>query len=190
MRASLRSTVVVIATASVLAVSAGHVSAAQTHDNNVVRQPALIIPPIQPTYLPTIQPTFLALPDLTIGLVAINSCVWSTYTDGYVWISPLIEAYGTGFNIPAHAFYTMTSNYDLHVASGSLPVGSPTHWAMIVGKATNLPELGHVMTLTMTVDPNNAVAESNESNNVGTITVDLTHVTTVPGIWDTTVPCY
>jgi hypothetical protein len=190
MRTGIRNLAIAIAATALVAASVGHASAAQTHNPAAVRQPAIILPPIQPTNVPPIHPTFMALPDLTIGLAALYGCTWATFADGDVWVDPLIEAYGTGFNIPAHVLYWMTSNYDSHAAGGQLTVNSAQTWGIDIGPAASLPALGHVLKLTLTVDWNNAVAESNESNNVGTITIDLTHVTSPPGISFVPIACY
>jgi hypothetical protein len=145
--------------------------------------------PVAPIIVITPQPTFTLhlYPDLTIGRA--GGCTWYRGAEGDVWINPLIEAYGSGFFVPGHTSFNMVSNYDKHTAGGSLTPNVAQTWAIDIGPASSLPALGHYVTLTLNVDPTHEVAESNESNNTGYITVDLTGYSAPPGIYETPVPC-
>jgi ABC-type transport system substrate-binding protein len=137
----------------------------------------------------TPRPTFTLhlYPDLTIGRA--GGCTWYRGAEGDVWLNPLIEAYATGFGIPAHTSFNMVSNYDKHTAGGTLTPNLAQTWAIDIGPAASLPALGHPVLLTLNVDPTHEVAESNETNNTGYITVDLTGFSSPPGIAETPVPC-
>jgi hypothetical protein len=145
------------------------------------------IPP--PRIIITPRPTFTIhlYPDLTIGLA--GGCTWSRDVDGEVWLSPTIEAHATGFGIPARTSFNMSSNYYPETAGGTLTPNVAQTWAIDIGPAASLPALGHVVTLTLNVDPTHEVAESNETNNTGYITVNLTGFTSPPGGSETPVPC-
>jgi hypothetical protein len=203
MHASLRGLALCAAATSLFAVTAcsdaashatGRLSAAPAPVAAPVNLSANVAPraiiTIRPTLPPpTIRPTLRLLPDLTIGLDSTHTCTWSTDVDGEVWVNPLIELRGTGFNIPPSASFNMMSNYYPAGAGGLLSVNVPQTWAIDIGPSANLPALGHVLVLTLTADPTHEVTESNESNNTGTITINLTGVSSPPGGSDTPIAC-
>jgi hypothetical protein len=142
----------------------------------IVRVPVTLHPTVtpHPTVIP--HPSSTArrpvLGDLTIHLVR-GGCGFYSDTSGGLWLNPRLEAGWTGPGpFPAaNLGFSMTTNYGKATAGGPVTSTTPFTWAIGGEPAVGNAWLGHTVKITVTIDPGNDVAETNESNNVAIITV-------------------
>jgi hypothetical protein len=125
--------------------------------------------PTTVTHPPTLR---AVLGDLTIRQVN-DVCGFYTDTDGGLWINPTLRVGWTGPGpFPAAGLgFSMTTSPGNATAGGPVTSTNPFTWAIGVAKGSVSSWLGHTVVITVTIDPGNVVPESNESNNVTTITV-------------------
>jgi hypothetical protein len=67
----------------------------------------------------------------------------------------------------------MTTNYGKKTAGGPVTSTAPFRWAIGGEPSAGNSWLGHSVKITVTIDPGNDVAETNESNNTAVITVPV-----------------
>jgi hypothetical protein len=114
-------------------------------------------------------PTLRPLGDLTIHLA--GGCVEYQDSGGGLWLNPTMAAVWTGpAPFPANAV-AMTANPSGSEAGGPVTSAAPFTRAIGGQPVKNNAMLGHTVTLTVTIDPVNTVPETNEANNVTTISV-------------------
>jgi hypothetical protein len=127
------------------------------------------VPPTTATHPPT-PPQVLG--DLTIRLVG-DGCGVYIDTDGGLWLNPTLQVAWSGpgpFPAPWLGF-SMTTNYGAATAGGPVSSTNPFTWGIGGEPLLGNSWLGQTVVITVTIDPGNAVPESNESNNTATITV-------------------
>jgi hypothetical protein len=135
------------------------------------------------------------LGDLTIQLVG-TTCGYEINGAGQLTLAPTLQAGWTGPGYfpggPAGVQFTMTTNYG-ESRPGTLTSTTPAAYPIDGQYAPGNRWLGHTVMITVTIDPDNAVAESNESNNTTMVYADVPNDLPLPvsGLPPTlTVPCH